>query len=130
MSQYSVPPTATGSLGNRYTSCSSTPSARTWPVITRPPEAPRSTAATVTPVNAGPCLSQECGRHPGVDRDEQSGGQRQVAGAQREHRRGHVLGQDLPLEQRPPGVERAELVLGHAVHRGPLRPPAGGEDPR
>ncbi len=34
------------------------------------------------------------------------------------------------LEQRAPGVEPAELLLGHAVHLGPLGAPAAGEDAR
>ena len=53
MSQYSVPPAVTGSLPNRCTSCSTTPASLTCPAITRPPDAPRSTAATVTPVISG-----------------------------------------------------------------------------
>ncbi len=39
-----------------------------------------------------------------------------------------MLGQDFALEQGPPGVVRAELVLGYPVDRGPLGTPAAGED--
>ena len=53
MSQYSVPPAVTGRLGNLCTSCSETPEPLTCPAITRPPDAPRSTAATVALVIAG-----------------------------------------------------------------------------
>src|SRR5882724_473096 len=135
MSQYSVPPAVTGSLPNRCTSRSATPPSPTRPAITRPPDAPRSTAATTTSVIAATpssqaLSSQEGRRHPRVDRDEQPGGERQVAGAQGGHRRRHVLGQHLALEQRPLRVERAELLLGHAVDGRPLRAPAGGEDAR
>src|SRR6266699_6395894 len=130
MSQYSVPPAVTGRLVNLCTSCSETPEPPTCPAITRPPDAPRSTAAIVTgPVICRTLSSQERGRHTRVDRDEQAGRQRQVAGAQREHRRGHVLGQDLLLERGPLGVESAELFLSHAVHRRPRCAPAGREDP-
>ena len=41
---------------------------------------------------------------------------------------GDVLGEHLALEQRPLGVERAELVLGDAVDGGALGAPAAGED--
>ena len=39
-----------------------------------------------------------------------------------------MLREHLPLQQRALGVEGAELLLGHAVHRRPLGAPAAGED--
>src|ERR1700733_13772295 len=48
MSQYSVPPAVTGPFGNLCTSSSEIPESLTRPAITRPPDAPRSTAATAT----------------------------------------------------------------------------------
>src|SRR6185312_14716812 len=140
MSQCSVPPASTGPFGNRLISCSSTPSLATRAAITRPREAPRSTPATITPlftpvpapasVRASTLRvsSQERLRHARVDRDEQPGGEGQVAAGQREDRRGDVLREHLFLQQRALGVERAELLLGDAVDGGALRAPAAGED--
>src|SRR5215469_6751592 len=105
MSQYNVPPADTGSLGNRLTSCSSMPDAVTRAAMTRPADAPRSTAATTRSFTPG--SSQEGGRYSGIDGDEQAGGERQIAAAEREDRGCHVLGQHLALEQSPPGVELA-----------------------
>src|SRR5487761_890736 len=151
MSQCRVPPTSTGSFGNRLTSCNSTPSAETRAATTRPPEAPRSTPATTAlrvtrapaapparprrsvpalpPACACPVSSEERRCHPGVDRDQQARCQGQVTAGQREDRRGDVLREDLFLQQGPLGVERAQFLLGDAVHGGTLRAPAAGEDP-
>src|SRR5689334_549746 len=72
--------------------------------------------------------SKERRRHARVDRDEQPGGEGQVAAGQREDRRGNVLWEHLFLQQRALGVERAKLLLGDAVDGGALRAPAAGED--
>src|SRR4051794_15401196 len=114
MSQCSVPPTRTGSLANRATGSSSSRPGSTRPAITRPLDAPRSTAAN-TPSVIRRSSSQESGRDAGVDRDVEAGGVRKFAAGEHEHRVGHVLGQHLALEQGPLGVVLAELLLGYAV---------------
>src|SRR3984885_1724994 len=145
MSQCSVPSTRTGVFANRCASCRPSWPRPPWPTMTRPPDAPRSTAATATvpaaPAGAAPAgaasadappilmtSAQERGGHARVHRDVQPGGQGQVAGGQRDHRGGDVLGQHLPLEQGPLRVERAELLLGHPVHRGALGAPPARKD--
>src|SRR5215469_18335509 len=107
MSQYSVPPADTGSLGNRISSCSSMPAADTRPAMTRPADAPRSTAATTASLTRSSGSSQEGGRYSRVDRDQQAGGEWQVAGTEREHSGCDVVRQYFALEQCPLGVERA-----------------------
>src|SRR5688572_24148686 len=95
MSQCRVSCSRTAPLGNRLTSVSSSRAAATWPNITRPLEAPRSTAAMVRAFMS----TQESGGHAGVDGNVQAGGTRQLPGGQYEHRVGDVLGQHLPFEQ-------------------------------
>src|ERR1700758_1725444 len=116
MSQWRVPVTRTGSLGNRLTSRNSTPSPSTRAAITRPPEAPRSTAATVTGLIqspsagqrlAGAFSSEERCCYARVDRDEQARCQGQVSAYQREDRGRHVLREDLLLQQSALRVEGA-----------------------
>ena len=93
------------------------------------PSPGRSTRRGRRPRRAG--RSPEEGRRDTrVDRDVEPGRLAQVAAGQGEHRGRDVLGQDLALEQRPLGVELAELVLGDAVGPGPVGAPALGEDPR
>ena len=58
----------------------------------------------------------------GVDGDVQAGRVGQVAADQGEDGGGDVLGQHLALEQRPLGVELAELLLGDAVDRARSAP--------
>src|SRR4029077_4796334 len=106
------------------------------PSMTRPPEARRSAAATAVVTRTSSSYSpagstgsaQERGRHPRVDRDVQPGGQGQFTGGEHEPGRRHMLGPDLAPQQGPFGVEGAELGLGDAVDRRPLRAPAAGED--
>src|SRR5512132_502765 len=74
--------------------------------------------------------AQEAHGHAAVDRDQQPGGDLQRPVGQGQHRLGHVLGQDLPLEQRPLGVVLTELLLLDPVHPGPVGAPAAGEDSR
>ena len=50
-------------------------------------------------------------------------------GAEREDGVGDVLRQDLPLEQGPLGVVRAELLLRYPVDGSAFGAPAAGEDP-
>src|ERR1700722_4147211 len=101
MSQYSVPPACTGSFGNRLTSCSSMPLSATRAPTTRPLEAPRSTPATVTglmPAPAVPGVTASTEERRGdarVDRDQQAGGERQVAAGEGEDGGGDVLGEHL-----------------------------------
>ena len=98
----------------------------TSPSITRPLEAPRSTAATLTDVRhdqrrnaaATPASTGMCRPVVWV----------MFGTAQREDGVGAVLGQDLALEQRALGVELAEVLLVDAVDGGALRAPAAGED--
>src|SRR5215216_2615017 len=68
--------------------------------------------------------------HAAVDRDQQPGRHLQRPAGQGQHRLGHVLGQDLPLEQGPLGVVLAQVLLLDAVDPGPVGPPAAGEDAR
>src|SRR3954454_2003964 len=131
-SQSSVPPTRTGRLANRCTSCRSRRSGPTRAAMTRPLEAPRSTAAKVfseliARLRLAPLLArsslrcslarrprdspQEGSRDAGVDRDVQAGRAGQVAAGQREDGVGHVLGQHLAFEDGPLGVVLAELLL-------------------
>ena len=120
------PAAGTGPLRNRLTSCSSTARpAPTRPSMTRPLDAPRSTAASdrrpcahrrnaaATPESTGMCRPVVCDRSPA---------------GQREHGVGDVLGQHLALEQGALGVVGAELLLRHAVDGGALGAPAAGED--
>ena len=78
---------------------------------------PRTTAhrrnAAATPASTGMCRPVVWARSPPVRANTAFG---------------DVLGQHLALEQRALGVERAEVFLGHAVHRGALRAPTAGED--
>ncbi len=60
MSQWRVPPARTGLLANRWTSDSSTPPPWTRAVITRPLEAPRSTAATLLTATPSPHEAAGC----------------------------------------------------------------------
>src|SRR5581483_2110934 len=202
MSQCRVPPTVTGVLGNRRTSCTRRPPWPTSPTITRPLEAPRSTAASARSVmsslsdqasvrrpgdrrdrrpNAEPvadrpgappdralggaqaprhCVdwhalreqaeqfdllmaeyfvsggfshwrspsSQEGGGYPGVDGDEQAGGERQVWSAEGVYGGGGVFGEDFAAEEGACGVVGAEVLFGDAVEGGALGAPAAGED--
>src|SRR6476646_9281324 len=118
----------TGSLVKRWTSSKNSCPDPTRPSITRPLEAPMSTAATT----AGPALiarsSQERRSHSGVDRDVQAGCECEVATGEDEHCGRNVLGEDLALEQRALGVVGTELFHGDAVHGCTLRAPALGED--
>src|SRR5690625_543617 len=113
--------TATGPLGKRATSSVCRRPSLRWPVITRPPEAPRSTAAKVdgewpgarsgsAGAVAGPGSgsapggvvlvpgmgsAQEGGRDAGVDGHVQAGGQRQVRAGEGEDGGRDVLGEHL-----------------------------------
>src|SRR3954451_6332316 len=95
-SQYSRSPTGTGPLRNRRISVRSSRSGDTVARITRPLDAPRSTAAKFFSFTGS---AQERGGDAGVDRDVQTGGLRQVTGGQRVDRVGDVVGQDLLAEQ-------------------------------
>src|SRR5258708_124510 len=64
--------------------------------------------------------AEEGSCHAAVHRNEQARGKRQVAGGQRRDRGRDVLGEHLPLEQRPAGVERAQLLLRDTVDCAPL----------
>src|SRR6476659_3300576 len=126
MSQWRPSGRRTGSFVNRWTSVSSSSVGATRPTITRPLDAPRSTAATSRPVTGG---SPEEGRRDArVDRDMEARGLAQVATDKREDRGRDMLGQDLALEQRPLRVELAELVLRDPVRPGAVRAPTLGED--
>src|SRR6478609_853709 len=126
MSQWRPSGRRTGSFVNRWTSVSSSSVGATRPTITRPLDAPRSTAATSRPVTGG---SPEEGRRDArVDGDVEPRRLTQVATDQGEDRGRDVLGQDLALEQRPLRVELAELVLRDPVGPSPIRAPALGED--
>src|SRR5277367_1126051 len=103
MSQCSVPPACTGSFGKRLTSRSSTPSLSIRAAITRPPEAPRWTPATVTDLMPGPAWARVSARVLGdsspeerccltrIDPDQQARRQGQVAAGQGEHGGGDML---------------------------------------
>src|SRR5215208_1544365 len=65
------------------------------------------------------CSAQEAHGHAAVDRDQQPGCHLQRPAGQGQHRLGHVLRQDLPLEQGPLGVVLAQLLLLDPVHPGP-----------
>src|SRR4051794_29914549 len=137
-SQCRVGPTRTGPFGNLLTSSSSRRSGPTRPTITRPLEAPTSTAATRALLRWLTCAprtaratgsAQEGGGDAGVDRHVQPRGAGQLAAGEGEDRVGDVLGKHLTLQQGALRVELAELVLRHAVDRGPAGAPAAGEDP-
>ena len=119
--------TRTGWLANRAPRPAPACPARPAPSITRPLDAPRSTAATLHRDRMR-VIAGTRRRTPGVDRDVQSGGVRQVAGGQGEDRVRHVLGQHLAFEQRALRVEGAELGLRDAVDGRALGAPAAGED--
>src|SRR5215217_3221092 len=55
--------------------------------------------------------AQEAHGHAAVDRDQQPGRHLQRPAGQGQHRLGHVLRQDLPLEQGPLGVVLAQVLL-------------------
>src|ERR1700712_2892694 len=124
-SQCSPSGRATGPLGNRATVSSSRVSTPTRPRTTRPLDAPRSTAATVTVTSP---LPQERGGHAGVDGDVQAGGVGELGAAEHVDRVGDVLGEDLTLEDRALGVEGTQVLLLDAVDRGAVGAPAAGED--
>src|SRR5665647_3671405 len=94
--------------------------------MTRPLEAPRSTAAyAFTVVHLRPRAastsvrsSQEGGRDAGVNGDVKAGGVAEVGGAEHEHGVRHILGQHLALEQRALRVVLAQIFLRHAVDGG------------
>ena len=92
------------------------------------PSPGRSTRRDRRPRRAGRS-PQEGRRDTRVDGDVEPGRLAEVAAGQGEDRRGDVLRQHLALEQRPLGVELAELVLGDPVGPGPVGAPALGEDP-
>ena len=102
---------ATAPLGKRCTSVERAASAGpTAPTITRPLDAPRSTAATTDPATGR--SPQERGGDAGVDGDVQPGGVAQSSGPHSTNDGvGDVLGQHLALEQGALRVERAELLL-------------------
>ena len=125
-SQCRPSPRSTGPFENRATVSISRVSGPTRPTTTRPLEAPRSTAATVT-VMGRQRSSRRCG-DTGVDRHVQSGGVGEVGAAEHEDGVRDVLGQHLALEDGPLGIERSEVLLLHAVDRRALRAPAAGED--
>ena len=99
----------------------------TTPAITRPPDAPMSTAAKTRrahdDVSAGTPRPRR--RRPGCSKPVVWLNSSEVMAATAV---GDVVGQHLALEQRALGVERAELVLRHAVDGRPLGAPSAGED--
>src|SRR3954470_7785714 len=96
-SQYSPSGSRPPPLRNRATSVSSSmsePSGPTRPSMTRPLDAPRSTAASaICPLTTW--SPQEGGGDAGVDRDVQAGGLGEIAAGERERGGGDVLGQHL-----------------------------------
>src|SRR5215469_12669166 len=110
-SVWSVSLTRTGEVLKRCTSRTLSSPGPTRPTMTRPADAPRSAAATVTLLR----LPQEGSGYTPVHRDEQAGGERQIAAAQRDYGSCDVLWQHLALEQRPLCVERAQLGFRHPV---------------
>src|SRR5215212_6247141 len=133
-SQRRVPEVRTGRLGNRCASASSSRPGPTRAAMTRPLDAPRSTAARVSsslmarlrlaPLLARSSLRCSLARRPsaeegrsdaGIDGDVQAGGAGRVAAGEGEDGVGDVVGQHLALEQGPLGVELAELLLGDTV---------------
>src|SRR4051794_12123890 len=99
-------------FGKRCTGSSSILPFRTLPAITRPPDAPMSTAPNTGSRWRSP---QERGGDAGVDRDVQTGGVAEVGRAEHEDGVGDVLRQHLPLEEGALGVVLAQLLLGDAV---------------
>ena len=125
MSQWRPSGSRTGSFGKRWTSVSSSsfgadpadhhPAARRAEVDGRDEPAGHRRKAAATPASTGMCSPVVWLRSPPV--------RAKTAAAT-------CSGQDLALEQRPLGVELAELVLRDAVGPGPVGAPALGEDPR
>src|SRR4051812_36171578 len=111
-------------FGNRCTGSRRTSSPSTIPATTRPPDAPMSTAAK-TGIRP---LPEERGAHATVDGDEETGRATELVAGERGDRLGDVLGQDLPLQEGPLRIERAQLALGDAVHGRPVGTPSAGED--
>src|SRR5665213_3634061 len=127
-SQRSTPATSRGRLAKRWTSWRASRPSATVPAMTRPLDAPRSMAPNTAGLLTG---SAEEGRgHAAVDRDQQPGGQGQISPGQGEDSGGHVLGHDLLAQKRSLRVEPPQVLLLHAIDRGPLGPPSAGEDAR
>src|SRR5262245_66090276 len=125
-SQCSPSVRSTGPFGNRATVSIESSLGPTRPRTTRPLEAPRSTAATVMALLIR-SAQERCG-HAGVHRHVQPGGVGELGAAEHEDRVGDVLGQHLALEDRPLGVELAQVLLLDPVDRGALGAPAASED--
>src|SRR5262245_6938949 len=101
------PSISTIEFGKRWTVSTLTRSPSTAPAMTRPLDAPRSTAAKVRVLTS----AEEGGGNPRVHRHEQSGGVAELVGAQRGHRVRDVFGEDLSLQQGALRVVITELVL-------------------
>src|SRR6478735_1187787 len=155
MSQYSPSGSRTAPLRKRRTWVRSSRPGPTRPSMTRPLDAPRSTAARlisfalIAPPVLGisrarsprgrrgcvddslgkPRSSEEGGGDAGVDGDVQAGGLGQIAGGEREQRGRDVLGQHLLAQQGALGVVGAQVLLLDPVHGGAGGAPAAGEDP-
>src|SRR3954447_24386004 len=109
------PSTSVTPLANRCTGSSRIWLSSTRPAMTRPPDAPMSTAAKT---RTG--LAEEGGGDAGVHGHEEPGGVAELVRAQGSDRLGDVFGEHLPLEQRALRVEGAELRFRDPVHGGPL----------